>query len=148
MGFAIVIGMLVLSIAAPFVALYAVSKIKKGDLKGHAKIQKTLFYVCVLGVLALEGLIRVSGGSGSLVANSVYSSTTWFKTLLICHIIGAVLTYIVWGYSIFKSGAQNKKSNLPGSFSPTHRKLGYFIIIGLFYTGITAFFVCLFAFFL
>ncbi len=147
-GFLIVLGMLILSFIAPFVTLYAVAQVRKGNYDSHAKIQKRLFFTCVIGVLALEGLIRVSGGSGSLVANSEYSSTLWFKTLLIAHIIGAVLTYIIWGFQIFKSMGQQKKTNLPGSFSNTHKKLGYAVIFGLFYTAITAFFVCLFAFFL
>lgn len=138
--------MLVLSIVAPFVAYYAATKIKQAKFDSHIKIQKRLFYTCILGVISLELLIRISGGSGSLVANSEYSHTTWFKVLLTGHIIGAVLTYIIWAYSIFKSGKQKSKKNLPGSFSVNHRRLGYFIIGGLFYTGITAFFVCLFAF--
>lgn len=147
--FIIIIGMLILSILAPFAALYAVSRIKKKDYKSHIKIQKLLFWICVLGVVILEVQIRVSGGSGSLVANSDYTDTSLFKWILIAHIIGAILTYIIWGITIFVSNTKwKKRKTLPGKFSITHRKLGYVSIGGLFYTAITALMVCMMAFFL
>lgn len=145
----IIIGMLVLSILAPFVALYAVSFIKKKDYAKHAKIQKSLFWVCVVGVLILELRIRMSGGSGSLVVDSKYIDTTFFKYILTAHIIGAVLTYIVWAINIFWSNRKfNKKHTLPGISTKTHKILGLFTVLGLFFTAITALIVCIMAFFL
>src|SRR5690554_506168 len=101
--FIIIIGMLVLSTLAPFIALYAISLIKKKDYARHIKIQKSLFWVSVAGIILFELQIRMSGGSGSLVANSTYVDSTFFKYILIAHIIGAVLTYIIWAISIFWS---------------------------------------------
>lgn len=145
----IIIGMLILSILAPFIALYAVSLIKAKKYNEHVRIQKRLFWACILGVLILELQVRVSGGSGSLVQDSAYLQSPFFKGILIAHIIGAVLTYIVWAVMLFISNRKYKKSKtLPGIFSKTHRKLGYATIAGLFYTGITACIVCLFAFFI
>lgn len=147
--FAIILGILLLSIAAPFISLYAVSLIKKKDYKTHIKFQKRLFWTCVIAVLILEIQIRVAGGSGSLVANSEYTGTTFFKSVLIAHIIGAVLTYIVWGITVFTSHTKwKKRKTLPGSFSITHKRLGLITIAGLFYTAITALIVCTYAFFL
>ncbi len=144
----IIIGMLILSILAPFVALYAVKLAKEKKHLQHKKLQQRLFFVCATGVLLLELQIRLSGGSGTLVKDSTYLHTNFFKITLWVHIIGAVLTYLVWGYTIFKSKAQAKKRNLPGQFSFSHRKLGYFVIFGLFYTAITASMVCAMAFFM
>jgi len=147
--FVIILGMLILSTLAPFISIYAVSLIKKRDYQTHVKIQKRLFWICVIAVLLLEIQIRISGDSGSLVANSEYTNTPFFKSILIAHIIGAVLTYIVWGFSIFTSNKKwRKQNNLPGNFTITHRRLGYFIIAGLFYTAFTAWVVCIFAFLL
>lgn len=147
--FVIIIGMLILSILAPFVALYAVSLIKKKEYKKHIRIQKTLFWICILGVVILEVQIRVSGGSGSLVADGKYVGTDFFKGTLIAHIIGAIVTYIIWGITIFVSNTKwKKRRTLPGTFTITHRRLGYITIIGLFYTAITALMVCVMAFFL
>lgn len=147
--FAIILGILTLSILAPFISLYAVSFIKKKDYPTHIKIQKRLFWTCVIAVLILEIQIRVAGGSGSLVSNSAYTGTPFFKSVLTAHIIGAVLTYIIWGITIFTSNKKYKKrKTLPGSFSVTHKRLGFITIIGLFYTAITALIVCTYAFFL
>lgn len=143
-----IIGMLILSILAPFISLYAVSFIKKKNHETHIKIQKRLFWTCVIAVVLLEVQIRISGGSGSLVSNSDYTGTPFFKAILIAHIIGAILTYIVWGIAIFTSNQKRQRNTLPGSFSINHKRLGYLTIAGLFYTAITASIVCTFAFFL
>lgn len=147
--FTIVLGMLILSVLAPFISLYAASLIKKKDYKTHIKIQKRLFWTCILALVILELQIRVSGGSGSLVANSDYTKTPFFRSILTAHIIGAVLTYIMWAFTVFVSNKKWKNAQtLPGNFSSVHRKLGYITIIGLFYTAITALIVCTLAFFL
>lgn len=147
--FIIIIGMLILSILAPFISLYAVSFIKKKDYKTHIKIQKRLFWTCIVAVVILEVQIRIAGGSGSLVSNSEYTGTPFFKSILTAHIIGAVFTYIIWGITIFTSSKKwEKRKTLPGSFSIAHKRLGYFTITGLSYTAITALIVCTFAFFL
>lgn len=91
----VVYGMLILSIFAPYIALYAVKLVKQGEYEQHIKVQKSLFYACVTGVILLELTIRFSGGSGSLVKVSPYLVTTFFHTTLWAHIISAVLTYIV-----------------------------------------------------
>lgn len=143
----IIFGMLVLSIAAPFVSLYAISFIRKKEYSTHIKIQKRLFWLCLAAVVIFEVHIRISGGSGSLIANSEYTSTTFFKNLLTAHIIGAILTYIIWGVAIFTSDKKWKnQKTFPGKFTLTHRRLGYFTITGLFYTAISAVIVCTFAF--
>lgn len=145
----IVLAVLILSMVAPFIALYAVSFIKKKEYKTHQKIQKRLFWACIVALLILEIQIRLSGGSGSLVAGGTYTGTTFFKVILIAHIIGAVLTYIIWGITVFVSNTKwKKRKTLPGPFSITHKKLGYIVIIGLFYIAITALIVTILAFFI
>lgn len=145
----IIYGMLLLSMAAPFIALYAIRLVRKKYFKRHIQIQKRLFWTCVIGVIILELRIRFEGGSGSLVSHSEYVDTLFFKLILIAHIIGAVLTYIIWGIAILQAHKNLKmKKKLPGKYSKTHRRLGYGTVIGLFYTAITAFIVCIMAFFL
>lgn len=147
--FLIIVGMLILSISAPFISLYAVSLIKKRDFGTHIKIQKRLFWTCIIALVILEVQIRVSGGSGSLVSNSEYTGTVFFKSLLIAHIIGAVITYIIWGVTVYGANKNLvKKRTLPGKYSSSHKKLGYITIIGLFYTALTAAVVCTMAFFM
>lgn len=133
---------LILTLAAPFAVLYAVSLVKKGNYEGHKKVQIITFVVCVLGVLLLEGLIRVSGGSGSLAGKSPYAGSAVFKTILYAHIAGAVLTYILWIIQMIFSIRTFKKT-LPGNFSGKHKTMGKILVFGLFYTAITALIVYL-----
>ena len=137
--FIFIFCLLVVAMLAPFISLYAVSLIKKKEYQRHIQIQKRLFWVCVVGVVIFEVQLRMAGGSGSLTIHSKYVETNFFQYILIAHIIGAVLTYLVWAFTIFWSDNKfKKKHTLPGISSQTHRKLAYTSIIGLFYTAITA----------
>ncbi len=133
----ILTAVLVLNVIAPFAVYYAIRLAKRGDFKTHKKIQNIVFLVCVLGVLVLEGLIRVSGGSGSLVENSSYAGTTVFRAILAAHIIGAILTYLLWTFQVVASNRKFGKS-LPGKFSAAHKAIGYILFFGLSYTAVTA----------
>lgn len=141
----IIMAMLALSVAAPFIALYAVSSIKRKDYQTHIKIQKRLFLACILGVIILELQIRVSGGSGSLVAGGTYANMPFFKPLLIAHIVGAVLTYMIWALQVFTASKMMKTA---GRVPLMHKRIGQATVVGLFYTAVTALMVCTLAFFL
>jgi putative membrane protein len=142
-------AILVVTLLSPFVAVYAVKFILKGEIKKHQRLQKILFWTCMTAVVVLEMQIRASGGSGSLIKHSSYYGTDIFKYILTAHIIGAVLTYIIWAITILLSSIKFKqKYHLPGSFSKTHRNLGYITIVGLFYTAITALIVYIMTFLL
>ena len=133
----IMTAVLILTLASPVFAVYAVKFAKNKDFETHKKWQTWIFGISVLGVIVLEGLIRVSGGSGSLSGMSPHAGTSLFKTILIAHIIGAVLTYILWTYLIIVSNKKFSKT-LPGNFSATHRTLGKAVLIGLIYTAVSA----------
>ncbi len=133
----IMTAVLVLTIFSPFGVFYAVKQAQKKKFETHRKVQNIIFFVCVLGVLALEMLIRYSGGSGSLASRSEYYETRFFTITLVSHIIVAVLTYLLWTVLIILSNLRFGKS-LPGKFSKIHKRLGYVIFGGLVYTALTA----------
>ncbi|WP_310993735.1 DUF420 domain-containing protein [Aequorivita marina] len=139
MNFTVLImtAVLLLTLFSPFGIYYGVSLAKKKEYKTHRKIQNTIFLICVLGVLALEVLIRYSGGSGSLASKSDYHGSSFFTITLVSHIIVAVLTYLLWTILIILSNRKFQK-NLPGKFSKTHKRLAYIVFGGLIYTAITA----------
>lgn len=128
---------LLLTLIAPFGVFYAIQLARKQQYLKHRRIQILIFIICFIGLLALEGLIRFSGGSGSLASKSLYYETSFFKLTLYSHIFIAVITYLLW---IFLSFFSNKKypRQLPGNFSNMHKILGYIIFYGLIYTAITA----------
>lgn len=144
MDFAVLImtGVLIVTLASPIFTYYAIKQARLGNYAQHKKLQTWIFAVSVSAVLLLEGLIRFAGGSGSLTQHSSHVGTTLFTSILIAHIIGAVLTYLLWIYLVVVS---NKKFNktLPGNFSVSHKKLGIIVFVGLIYTGITALIVYL-----
>src|SRR5690625_4501051 len=145
----ILLAMLVISTVAPFVSIYAITLIAKKEYAKHIRIQKTIFWICVTGVVVLELKIRFSGGSGSLIADSPYVDAPFFIFLLWAHIVGAVATYLIWAFLIFWSNKKfKKKQTFPKQFSKIHKKLGYTTIAGLFYTAISAWIVCAIAFFI
>ncbi len=128
---------LVITLFSPFGVYYAVKLAKKKDYNSHRVFQNTIFAICVLGVLALEMLIKSLGGSGSIASKSVYYDSPIFKYTLYSHIIVAILTYLIWTILIVVSNFAYRKK-LPGKFSNFHKKTGYIIFGGLVYTAITA----------
>lgn len=133
----IMTAVLLLTLISPFGVYYGVKLARKKDYKTHRKIQNIIFFLCVIGVLALEVLIRYSGGSGSLASKSEYYGTSFFTITLVSHIIIAVLTYLLWTVLIILSNRKFQKT-LPGKFSKTHKRVGKIIFVGLVYTAITA----------
>lgn len=133
---------LLITLFSPFGVFYGVRLAKNKKLKSHRKVQNIIFILCVVGVLALEGLIHSSGGSGSLASESIYYDTKFFKYTLFSHIIIAVVSYFIWTVLIIFSNLTYRK-NLPGKFSNFHKKAGYLIFGGLIYTATTALIVYL-----
>lgn len=130
-------AVLLLTLFSPFGVYYGIKIARKKNYRTHRKIQNVIFIVCVFGVLALEGLIRSEGGSGSLASASNFYNTKFFKITLFSHIIVAVLSYLLWTVLIIISNIKFQKS-LPGKLSKFHKTTGYVIFSGLIYTAITA----------
>lgn len=137
MTITIMTAVMLLTLASPFGVYYAVKKARTKDYQSHRKLQNLIFIICVLGVLLLEGLIRYSGGSGSLASESNYYETGFFKITLFSHIIVAVLSYLLWTFLIILSNLKFRKS-LPGKLSKVHKICGLIVFGGLIYTAITA----------
>jgi len=133
---------LIITLFSPFGVYFGIKLAKDKNYRSHRKIQNIIFFVCVVGVLSLEGLITSAGGSGSLTSESIYYETNFFRYTLFSHIIVAVLSYLLWAALIIFSNIFYKKK-LPGKFSKFHRKTGYIIFSGLLYTAITALMVYL-----
>ena len=130
-------GVLLVTLIAPIICYHAIAKARKSEFNSHKKIQTGVYILCVSSVVVLEILIRASGGSGSISSESSHAHKRIYKTMMIIHIIGAVVTYILWTYLIIKSNRTFQKT-LPGQFSISHKKIGIAVFIGLIYTGVTA----------
>lgn len=138
----IMTAVLIITLAAPVLAIYSVKFAVKKDFQTHKKWQTFTYMITVVAVIALELLIRFSGGSGSISGLSPYADEKFFGVILIAHIIGAVLTYILWTYLLLQS-RRKFDTDLPGNFSKTHKILAKVVIVGLIYTAVSALIVYL-----
>lgn len=128
---------MLLTLFSPFGVYYGIRLARNKNYKSHRRIQNIIFTIGVVGVLALEILIRYSGGSGSLASNSKYYDSKFFTITLVSHIVVAILTYFLWTVLIVLSNSKFRKS-LPGKLSKIHKKLGEVIFGGLIYTAVSA----------
>lgn len=127
---------LVTLLSAP-VATYTVKLAREGRLELHRRLQTVILTICYVAVLALEIRIRMAGGSGGLLQGSIYAGTGTLRTVAAAHIIGAVLTYVIWGWLLFGSRKTFRKT-LPGAFSKGHKRWGWVVLLGLWFTAISA----------
>jgi putative membrane protein len=133
------------TLLAPVFATASIPMARQGRYESHRRIQTWLLGVCYVAVLALEIRIRLAGGSGRLLAGSPYAGTTLLATIATVHIGGAVATYLLWGWLLFASRKAFRKT-LPGAFARSHRLCGWLIILGLWFTAVSASAVYYFAF--
>jgi len=129
-------AILVINLIAPFWALYAARFARRREYTRHAWLQLGLIVLMFTCLFTLEGYIRLSGGSGSLVAASPYYGTTLLRVAFLLHILPATGTYLVWLYFIIKSYRQ--RQSLPGDYSKTHKVLGKLVIAGLIWIALSA----------
>lgn len=130
----------VCNLIAPAWALAAARQARRREHDRHMRLQLTLWIVMIINLLALEGTIRMSGGSGSLVAGSPYEGTSLFRVVFALHVVPAVATYALWSGLVIVSYRRRRTAFL-GSFSPRHKLLGKVVMSGLLWTAISACFV-------
>ncbi len=104
------------------------------------RLQMALWIIMLINLLLLEGPIRLSGGSGSLVAGSPYEGTALLSVLFVLHIVPAVATYLLWSGLVIVS-YRRRGTPFLGSFSPRHKVVGKIVLGGLLWTAISACFV-------
>lgn len=127
---------LVTLLSAP-AATYTVKLARQGRVELHQRLQTLLLTICYTAVIALEIRIRMAGGSGGLMKGSVYAGSGILRTVATAHIAGAVATYAIWGWLLFTSRRAFRKT-LPGSFSKAHKRWGWTVLLGLWFTALSA----------
>lgn len=128
-------GVLVLNLLAPFVALGATRLARAKRFGTHMRVQIGLWALMLACLLVLEGYIRISGGSGSIVEHSPYTGTWVYRTVFLAHILPAIATYLLWAGLVFTSFRRRAGF---GAFAPRHRLLGKVVVAGLFWIAATA----------
>jgi putative membrane protein len=125
------------TLLAPLVVYASTRLARRRRFDLHRRVQIAALLVCWAAVLALEVQIRVAGGSGSFVEMAPQAWQASVRWLLLVHIAGAVVTYLLWSWLAIVSSRRFGKA-LPGAFSPTHRRLGWWVLGGLGFTAASA----------
>ena len=107
----------------PLLVWFAIRVAQNGNIELHKKLQLTLFIFSVIVLVFFEYFIRVIGGVEKFELNI---DKTLFFTILIIHIIIAVVTLFLWIYTIIKSSEPTK-----------HKKAAIFAFSGIVLTSIT-----------
>lgn len=130
----------VCNLLAPAWALVAAAAARRGDQRRHMRLQTILWILMLANLFLLEGYIRVSGGSGSLMAGSPHAGTALFETVFLLHVVPAVATYLLWTWLVIVT---YRRWSLPAmvTFARRHMLLGRVVIAGLMWTALSACFV-------
>ena len=127
----------IVSLLAPLLTLASIYWVRRRQLHVHRALQSWLVVVGFAAVIALETSIRLEGGSGAFVAQANEDLRCPARLLLIVHASVATLTYIAWAGLALRS-RHNFGQSLPGTFSRTHRRLGWLIFSGLVFTALSS----------
>lgn len=127
----------VATLATPFILVWAIGLAKKGQHRKHRVVQVALLSVLLVAVVLFETEIRLSGGSGSLMKGSSYAGTWWLRGVTLAHVLANVVTFIVWLVLVIRSG-RRFGTELPGDFTPAHRKAGRFVFAGTVFGALSA----------
>ncbi|SRR6266700_5999938 len=125
------------TVMAPPLSWTAVRLAKQARYDVHRVLQISLLSLCIAGVLTLEARIRMSGGSGVLIRQAHVQNPALARGILDVHIAAAVITYSIWCYLAIASW-RRYRSELPGTFSRRHRRLGWLVFAGLCFTTVSA----------
>lgn len=125
------------NLLAPVWALVAARAARRGEYVRHMRLQLSLWLLMLVALFALEGYIRVSGGSGSLTDGSPHAGTALFRTIFALHIIPAMATYVLWAWLIVVTYRRRNAPALAG-FAARHARFGKVVIGGLIWTALSA----------
>ena len=119
----------------PFLVVFAISQVKKGNIKLHINLQILLFIVGILFVGYFEYGARVMGGFSHVLAKSILNHT-FLYAFLAFHVLIALITTFLWVYTIY-FGVRFYKKISPKSFRYSHVKIAKPTFLGIALTSVT-----------
>lgn len=130
---------LVVFIVLPGLMHWAVRLVRKGRHRSHRNFQVVSVVAILAAVVLFEVDVRVSGGSATLLGPSPLWQSGFLKPFLIVHVLIAVTTFLAWLILDIRSWRRfgGGSFELPGGFSPTHRRWGKSIVVGVWLTSLT-----------
>ena len=117
----------------PFLMALSIFFAAKGKITAHLKSQLVIFSVTMLMVVVFEVGMRISGGFLEYMKSSSIS-LTFMSIFLLIHILIALATVLVWGYSLISSIKTYKNIGMSREYKKRHKKMGRYIFLGLIIT--------------
>ncbi len=126
---------IVFLLAAPFLMACAVRLARQHRHRSHRNLQLTVFLAGIAAILLLEVSIRFGGAAEAYRESSLYGHpmVAW---LFAVHLLIALPTFGSWCVLVIAS-VRRFSGELPGSFSPKHRRWGALTYMGVWLTCIT-----------
>jgi len=119
----------------PFLVAFAISQVKKGNIKLHIKLQILIFILGILFVGYFEYGARVMGGFAPVLAKSSLNHT-FLYIFLAFHVLIAIATTFLWSYSIYFGLRYHEKISKK-SFRYSHVKIAKPTFLGITLTSVT-----------
>lgn len=120
----------------PFVIALSIFFAINGRFKLHKFIQ-TLFFILTLISLALFAyIVHYKEGLETLL---LQSSMMQLEALIFLglHAFLAIITLIVWMFTLIYASEDRKRRALPGLYSENHKKLGRALFLGILFTSLS-----------
>ena len=129
----------------PFLVYRGILFARKGWYELHRWYQWGLFLFSLIIFGWFEYGVRVGGGFRSYVDTSHWPRVVLF-TVLILHILIAVLTVLWWARTLARANRHYRHGNLPGGYTLRHIRAGSLTAIGIFLTSLSGLWIYLMLF--
>ena len=124
----------------PILVFSSILLARKKMYKLHALSQNIIYLFSVIVVGYFEYGVRVAGGFNFFVTESGVSYT-YASVVMIMHIAIAVVTFLIWTYTVIKANYQFKKKEIPGLKSNAHKSLALKTFLGIIFTSFSGIWV-------
>jgi uncharacterized membrane protein YozB (DUF420 family) len=125
---------------------FSIASVKSGKVERHKKMQIGLAIILLIVVTLFELEIRLADGIFNLMQNSIYHGSSKFQIVLNIHLVFAVTTPFLWGWTIYSGLKNYTDGKFKEGYAKKHIFLGRISIIDLLLTSATGLLVYYMAF--
>ncbi len=127
----------------PFLMASAIYMAIKKRYKLHYKMQLSIFALTLIIVIIFEVGVRISGGFSAFMEES-NASYTYMLMFLVIHVLGAILSVVLYSILIYSSTQQYIFKKEP--FASNHKRMGQVVFFGMTITSIMGILIYYFLF--
>jgi putative membrane protein len=118
--------------------IYSWGQARKKQYATHKRWQLIIFTLLAVAVSLFEADMMMAGGIFVLTAESSYSGTSFFNTLMYSHTALAISSSLIWVCLVAASLWKFDNPPSPNQFSKTHRRWGRVGMILMMLAGLSS----------